>query len=72
MLCCQVRLSNVYDTLAAHTVFGTYAIYAGYMPKHTFPFTDLVSFFIPIYNIHIIFIFLFVSIVSTNDNISFD
>jgi len=38
----QVTLSNVYDTLAAHTVFGTYAIYAGYMPKHTFPFTDLV------------------------------
>ena len=40
----QVTLSNVYDTLAAHTVFGTYAIYAGYMPKHTFPFTDLVRF----------------------------
>ena len=39
----QVTLSNVYDTLAAHTVFGTWAIYAGYMPKHTFPFTDLVS-----------------------------
>ena len=47
----QVTLSNVYDTLAAHTVFGTYAIYAGYMPKHTFPFTDLVSFFYIIFYI---------------------
>ena len=57
----QVTLSNVYDTLAAHTVFGTYAIYAGYMPKHTFPFTDLVSFFL-----YYFFTFLFVCIFSGN------
>jgi len=38
----HVHLSNVYDTLASHVVFGTYAIYAGFMPKHTFPLTDMI------------------------------
>ena len=40
----HVHLSNVYDTLASHVVFGAHAIYAGFMPKHTFPLTDMVSY----------------------------
>ncbi len=29
-----VRLANVYDTLAAHVLFVTWSLYAGYMPKY--------------------------------------
>ena len=38
----KIDISNLYDTLAAHVVFGTWAIYHGFMPRHSFPLTDLI------------------------------
>ena len=38
----QLEISNVYDTLAAHVIFSTWAIYHGFMPKYAIPLTDLV------------------------------
>ncbi len=36
-----LELANVYDTLAAHTMFSTWAVYAGYMPTYASPLSDL-------------------------------
>lgn len=38
----NILLANVYDTLAAHVVFSTWAIYSGFMPKYAMPLSDLV------------------------------
>jgi len=38
----KVMMSNVYDTLAAHTVFATWAIYHGFMPRYATPLPELV------------------------------
>lgn len=38
----NVILTNVYDTLAAHVVFSTWAIYSGYMPRYAMPLSDLI------------------------------
>ena len=38
----KVFLSNIYDTLAAHVVFSTWAIHSGYMPRFAMPLSDLV------------------------------
>ncbi|TRY64283.1 hypothetical protein TCAL_15239 [Tigriopus californicus] len=38
---CQVTLSNVYDTLAAHSLFMTWRVYAGYMPKFASTYNEL-------------------------------
>ncbi len=29
----RLEMNNIYDTLASHVVFGTWAIYHGFMPK---------------------------------------
>ena len=38
----KVLLCNIYDTLAAHVVFSTWAIHSGYMPRFAMPLSDLV------------------------------
>jgi hypothetical protein len=38
----QILLTNVYDTLAAHSVFCTWAIYNGFLPRYASPLSDLV------------------------------
>ena len=38
----QIELKNVYDTLAAHVVFATWALYAGYLPKYAASYNNSV------------------------------
>lgn len=38
---CQITLTNVFDTLAAHALFMTWRVFAGYMPKFVASYNEL-------------------------------